>query len=77
MKTMGVTEFRDHVSREVDLVASSGEGVVLTKRGKPIAQVVPCLPDDMVPVPDRLADTLVFEGDILSPFPADMWEANR
>lgn len=77
MKTMSVTEFRDHASSVVHRVASSGEGVVLTKRGKPLAQVVPCLPDDLVPVPDRLADTLVFEGDILTPFPSDMWEANR
>lgn len=78
MKSMTVTHLRTHLSRVVNQVARSREGVIVTKRGRPVVQVVPCLSDDdRTPVPDLLAGTLVFEGDIVSPFPADMWESNR
>lgn len=77
MKTMAIEEFKTKASRAVSRVASSKEGIIITKRGKPLAQVLPYASPDLTPVPGLLADTLVFEGDILSPFPSDMWEANR
>lgn len=77
MKTMALSEFKANALRAVNGVASSGEDILITEGGKPLARVVPCSESDQIPVPDRLAGTLVFEGDILTPFPSDMWEANR
>ena len=77
MKTMAISEFKANALRAVSRVASSKEGIIITKRGKPLAQVLPYVAPDQVPVPGLLADTLVSQGDIVSPFPGDMWEANR
>ena len=74
MKTMTVTSFKSHALQVLGSVASRKERVVVTKRGKPLAEVVPYTND--VPKPGRLADALVFEKDILSPMGEDMWDAS-
>ncbi|MBW1839995.1 MAG: type II toxin-antitoxin system prevent-host-death family antitoxin, partial [Deltaproteobacteria bacterium] len=51
------------------------ESIVITKRGKPLAEVVPFRKSYKNPVPGKLADTLVFEKDIVSPLGEDMWDA--
>jgi antitoxin (DNA-binding transcriptional repressor) of toxin-antitoxin stability system len=46
--------------------------VIITKRGKPIAEIVPV--DEVIKdVP--LKDTVTFIGDIVSPVAKDEWEA--
>ena len=77
MKTMALSEFNADASHAVSGVASSGEDILITEGGKPPARVVPCSESDQIPVPDKLAGTVVFLGDIVSPLPADMWEVNR
>ena len=77
MKSVGISEFKAHALRAVSLVASSRESLVITKRGKPVAQVVPYLPPSVAPVAGRLSDALVFEKDIVSPLGAGAWEASR
>lgn len=77
MKTMAISMFKAHALQIVDRVASSRELVVITKRGKPLARVVPYQPDVKVPVPGKLSEALVFEKDIVSPLKKEMWEALR
>jgi prevent-host-death family protein len=40
-KTMRASEFKARCLQAMDEVASSGEPIVITKRGKPIAQLAP------------------------------------
>ena len=76
MKTMAVSEFKARALRTLDDVASSREDVLITKRGRPLARVVPV--DDSEKVqPGRLAAALVFEEDIVSPLGDESWEAAR
>ncbi len=75
VRTMSVSQFRANASRETERVASSREGVILTRRGRPVAQVLPYMPEKAEP--DRLAHTLIYMGDIVSPLEAEMWEAAR
>jgi prevent-host-death family protein len=66
MKTMNAAQFKAKCLRVLDDVATSRRGVVVTKRGKPVARVVP-----MVDRPDRIVGAMKGEieirGDIVSP----------
>ena len=50
------------------------EEALATKRGKPLAQVTSYRPSDRHPKPGKLADTLVFEKDIVSPLGEEIWD---
>ncbi len=64
MKTMAITEFKSHALQVLGNVAARKERVVVTKRGKPLAEVIPYTEEK--PVAGLLAETLVFEKDIVS-----------
>ena len=55
-------------------VATGRDELVITKRGKPIAKVVPILETLEKPVPGLLAPMVTFEKDILSPIGEEDWE---
>ncbi len=73
MRTLAITDFKAHALQVLGQVAETREPVVVTKRGKPLAEVIPFSPD--VPRPGKLAEALVFEKDIVSPLGKDMWDA--
>ena len=75
MKTMTITEFKTYALKVIDQVSKSKEGIIITKRGKPLAELVPFTKKDQKPVPGKLADALVFEKDIVSPLGSDMLES--
>ena len=75
MKTMAISYFKSHALKVLDDVSKLKETVLITKRGKPVAQVVPIVDEKKENKPGRLADTLIFEHDIVSPLGEDMWEA--
>jgi antitoxin (DNA-binding transcriptional repressor) of toxin-antitoxin stability system len=52
-------------------VAKSKKPVIITKRGKPIAELIPYSGEtEQAP----LKDTVAFVGDIISPVAAEDWE---
>ena len=75
MKTMAISEFKTHSLQVIGCVARTKETVVVTKRGKPLVEVVPFRHNDELPVPGRLSETLVFEKDIVSPLGESIWNA--
>ena len=75
MKTMGISQFKTHALKTIDQVAATHEIVVITKRGKPMAQIIPYQNLNSKHKPGKLADTLVFENDIISPLGEEMWDA--
>lgn len=75
MKTIAISQFKTHALKIVDQIAQDHEVVVITKRGKPLARVVPYVENEPFAEPGQLADTFVFEGDIVSPLGEDLWEA--
>lgn len=58
-------------------MAAGNETVIITKRGKPLAQIIPFREPDSDHKPGQLAQALVFEKDISSPLGEDMWEAAK
>jgi len=77
MKTMPISEFKTHALRIVDAISKTKEPVVITRRGKPLAEVIPYTSNVGSAKPGKLAGTLVFEKDILSPLDVEMWEVCR
>lgn len=75
MKTMAITKFKAYALKIIDQVAKSNESLVITKRGKPLAELIPFRKSEQKPAPGKLADALVFEKDIVEPLGDDMWEA--
>jgi len=75
MKTMAISEFKAHALKVINEVAKSQETILITKRGKPLAHVVPYRTSEMKPTPGKLADAFVFEKDIITPLGEGLWEA--
>ena len=75
MKTMAITDFKSHALQVLGNVAARKEKVIITKRGKPLAEVVPFTATE--PTPGHLADALVFEKDIVCPLGHKMWDASQ
>ena len=73
--TAAVTDFKAHALQVLGEVARTREPVLITKRGRPLAEVVPF--SEHKPSCGQLVDTLVFEKDIVSPLGEDMWNAAR
>jgi prevent-host-death family protein len=72
-KSMKASEFKAKCLAVMDEVARSGEGVVITKNGKPIAELVPhraSRPKGL----GCLEDSLFITGDIISPLEVE-WDA--
>ena len=56
----------------LDEVQESGESVVVTKRGKPVARVVPFTHKKV----ESLRGSVTFHGDVVGPI-LDKWDADR
>jgi prevent-host-death family protein len=75
MKTMAISEFKAHSLQVLGRVARTKEAVIVTKRGKPLVEVIPFRHSDESPTPGKLSATLVFEKDIVSPLGESTWSA--
>ena len=77
MKTMAISEFKTHALKVLKEVAKSQEIIVITKRGKPLAQIVPYRKSAMKLKPGKLSDAFVFEKDIITPLGEGLWEVSQ
>ena len=73
MKTMAITDFKAHALQVLSEIAKTREPVIVTKRGKPLAEVSAFTEKE--PLPGKLSETLVFETDIVSPLGEEIWNA--
>ncbi len=75
MKTMAAGKFKAHCLQVMDQVHSTRTPVVITKRGKPIAKLIPA-DEGRSEVFDCLKGKIEILGDIVSPVVSpDDWEA--
>ncbi|MHB8068415.1 MAG: type II toxin-antitoxin system Phd/YefM family antitoxin [Desulfobaccales bacterium] len=72
MESLTVSKFKATCLAVVEEVARSKKPVIITKRGKPIAELVPYAGETEQP---PLKDTVAFMGDIISPVASEDWEA--
>lgn len=75
MKKVPVSEAKAHLLSLVNHVAATGESVVVTKRGRPVAKVIPFRPEKEKPFFGRLKGFATLKGEITKPIiPAEDWE---
>ena len=75
MKKMPISKFKATCLSLIDEVSREKKSIVITKHGKPVAEVIPyqgSQTDETLEIP--LKDTVVFMGDILSPVAEEDWE---
>ena len=71
-RSVSAANFKAHCLRLLDQVATRKEVLIVTKRGRPVAKVVPV--DDVAP--RSLRGSVRYNGDIVGPLP-DFWDASR
>ncbi|HEY1697520.1 MAG TPA: type II toxin-antitoxin system Phd/YefM family antitoxin [Polyangiaceae bacterium] len=77
MKSVAVTEFKAHCLSLLEDVARTGEPLIITKRGKPLARVVASSGGSRYPQ-DSLAGTVTVVGDVVRPsVPPSRWSSVR
>lgn len=77
MKKLPAGEFKAHCLSVIENVRKTRETVVITKRGRPVAKLIPAdeSPQHFL---GRLEGVVRIVGDIESPIePAEIWEALR
>jgi prevent-host-death family protein len=79
MSEMNATSFKAHCLEVMDRVARTREEVIITKRGKPIARLVPVVPEKEALLFGALKGTFsVQESDLLAPASEpDEWNVLR
>jgi len=72
MESLTVSKLKATCLAVVEEVAKAKKRVLITKRGKPVAELIP-YEGETEPV--ALKDTVAFLGDIVSPVATEDWEA--
>lgn len=76
-KSYSVSEFKSKSLGLLERVARSRESIIITKRGKPIAKVIPLDEPSVKPEPGRLVSALLSEEDSVTPLGAKLWKASE
>ena len=74
METLTVSKFKATCLSVLEDVKRRKKRVLITKRGAPLAEIVPV---ESAKRETPLKDTVTFLGDIVSPVAADEWEAGK
>ena len=74
MTTHTISYFKNHALGLLDEVATNGESLLITRRGKPLAHVEPVRSEVGV-VLGKLRGTMVINEDIVAPMGDDDWAA--
>lgn len=71
---ISAAQFKARCLKLMDEVAKTRKPIVITKRGKPVAKLVPAEPEPRKPLFGCMAGTITYVGDIESPLEVE-WEA--
>jgi prevent-host-death family protein len=77
-KTVTATQFKADCLKLIDAMNASGEPVIVTRHGKPVAKLVPMPSQKEASIFGSMRDSILGYGDIVSPAadPED-WDALR
>jgi prevent-host-death family protein len=78
MRSIRASEFKAKCLAILDEVERTGEPVTILKRGRPVARLLPPVPEQGRYPQDALFGTVEILGDVLEPvLPAEDWEAEK
>lgn len=76
MEQIAISKFKATCLALLERVKASGESLMVTKRGEPIAMITPPPPPPKAKSAfGCMKETIVIKGDIISPIGEDDWEA--
>ena len=78
METIAISQFKATCAAVIEKVRKTGEPIVVTRRGEPVAQIQP--PTVLEPKKNRfgyMRGTIEILGDIVSPLSDVEWEAEK
>lgn len=76
MKTVGASEFKAKCLAILDEINRSGETLIITKRGRPVARLNPAAQGTSQYPQSELRGTVELLGDVVEPpLPPETWEA--
>jgi prevent-host-death family protein len=75
-KVVKISEFKAKCLALTDAVARTGQSVVITKRGQPVAELIPCRTDSKPELFGVWKDKIKIVGDIMSPIDVE-WDAMK
>ena len=75
MEQIAISKFKATCLALLERVKASGEPLVVTKRGEPIAMITPPPQPTAKNAFGCMRGTVVIKGDIISPMGEDDWEA--
>jgi prevent-host-death family protein len=73
MQTIQASEFKSKCLALMDSVARTGETLVVTKNGKPVAELRP-YSGGRIDSPFGLHRGLIIQGDVISPLDSEPWD---
>jgi prevent-host-death family protein len=73
-KSMSASSAKTHLLKLLDTVDRTREGIIITKRGRPIAKLIPVETKDFGSIFGCMKGTFRIKGDIVGSEP-DVWEA--
>lgn len=71
-RVIAAGEFKAKCLAVLDDVANGGQSVLVTKRGRPVARVVPVVEES----PRSLLGSVLYQGDLVSPI-GEVWDAEK
>ena len=77
MLTFQASEFKAKCLAIMDDVARTGESVLITKNGRPIAELTPHRPPKAKSLIGLQRGQVEITGDIVSPLGPALWDANK
>jgi prevent-host-death family protein len=77
MLTIQASEFKAKCLALMDQVARTGETIVVTKNGKPVAELRPHRPPRAKSLIGLHKGKIQIRGDIMSPVGSRLWEATK
>ena len=76
MKSIAISKFKTNALRILNDISKTREKLIITKRGKPLAEIFPYREPDNELIPGQLSHKLLFENDILSPI-NEQWNSEK
>ena len=76
MRTINASEFKAKCLAILDQVSRTGESVLILKRGKPVARLIPPVAGESASAQEALKGSVKILGNVIEPvLPLGAWEA--
>lgn len=77
MRTVAAADFKTHCLALLDEVSDEQETLLILKRGRPVARVLPVTTQETAPQASLRGAMVVMDDLLEPPLPADAWEAEQ